>query len=218
MILSDIQKDKIRYHLTNWNELKDKELIEELFDHYVIDIEKKMKEGKTFDEALKEVYKSFGGIYGVQNMEQTRLNERKKVANKLIKSTLYEYVSSYKIIIIGLLVTLSVAINGSYKIILSVSIITYIINFILYIKIAQESWYGIIIKPRKKIIPSFVLANCSRPLIAFLCCNSIIQQFIKDLEYKNEVYFFLFFLVLLGQVIAFELLFKYYQKDKLKLA
>jgi hypothetical protein len=218
MTLSDIQKDKIRYHLTNWNELKDKELIEELFDHYVIDIEKKIEEGKSFDEALKEVYKNFGGIYGVQNMEQTRLNERKKIANTLVKSTLYNYVSSYKIIIIGLILAGSVATNGSVKLILLVALIAYLVNVIFYVKIANEDWYGIIIKPRKKIIPTFVLGLCSKPLILLVLFNSSLRMFIKDFEYINVVYSFLFFLVLLGQVIAFELLFKYYQKDKLKLA
>lgn len=50
--------------------LKYQEVYEELIDHYSTAIDVKTEEGKSFEEALKEVHTDFGGNKGIKHIEE----------------------------------------------------------------------------------------------------------------------------------------------------
>jgi hypothetical protein len=74
-----------------------------------------MEEGKTFDEALKELYINFGTIVGLKKMQKQRKTEyerklqkeQKKIAKKVFIDTFYSYFQFPKVIILGGLIILS---------------------------------------------------------------------------------------------------------------
>jgi hypothetical protein len=206
MTLSDIQKDKIRYHLTNWNELKDKELIEELFDHYVIDIEKKIEEGKSFDEALKEVYLSFGTIVGLKKMQKQRRQEYRIMAYRLLKSTFYTYFQFPKIFVLGLVVTFSILMsNYSLENLYRTTILLHVILFILVTN--QYGFYKKLRGVTKKIV------NYTALLYIVGGISSL--KYVENLKFSSITISLMYLFVLLGYVIVFETLYKYFKNKKL---
>lgn len=69
-MLTPAQQSSLDYHLREINLLTNEELIQELTDHYTTGLIDLMAEGKSFEIALTEVQKAFGGIQGLQKLER----------------------------------------------------------------------------------------------------------------------------------------------------
>ncbi|WP_080054524.1 hypothetical protein [Spirosoma aerolatum] len=69
-MLTPSQQADLDYHLREVNLLTNEELILELTDHYTVALTEYMTQGMTFETALTEVQKAFGGRKGLQKMEQ----------------------------------------------------------------------------------------------------------------------------------------------------
>lgn len=69
-MLTPDQQTALDYHLRQTNRLTNEELIQELTDHYTDAISERMAHGLTFEWSLTDVQKAFGGVSGLQKMEQ----------------------------------------------------------------------------------------------------------------------------------------------------
>ncbi len=64
------QQSALDYHLRETNLLTNEELILELTDHYAIALSERMTHGMTFETAITDIQRNFGGRKGLQKMER----------------------------------------------------------------------------------------------------------------------------------------------------
>lgn len=69
-MLTSAQQSALDYHLRETNLLTNEELILELTDHYTTALLDRMAQGMTFETALTDTQRAFGGRRGLQQMER----------------------------------------------------------------------------------------------------------------------------------------------------
>jgi hypothetical protein len=77
-MLTTDQLTAIDRHLRKDNWLLNEELIAELTDHYANAVMDAMGQGSSFDQAINDVHKTFGGRKGLLAMEETYQTEKAK--------------------------------------------------------------------------------------------------------------------------------------------
>ena len=210
MKLTENQKENIHQHLVEWNELKDIQLIEELTDHYIMSIESKLDEGKAFEDAKKEIYMSFDGMWGIKKMEEKRQSDHNDRVYKIFKNTFLSYFNSPKMLIFVVLGALSMFLSnnnliafGKYSSLMLFSVLT---AYGVFINIKK-------IKHVKKNY--FVIQLINIPLVIVMLTNLFSP--IKDMFINPLMLVFIWFVMLFYYIVALETIFNYYKKYKFSL-
>jgi ABC-type multidrug transport system fused ATPase/permease subunit len=207
MKLTENQKENIHQHLVEWNELKDEELIEELNDHYVTCIESKLDEGKAFEDAKKEIYMSFGGMWGIKKMEEKRQSDRNDKVYKIFKSTFLSYFNSPKMFIFIVLGGLSMFLTNNNLIALGK-----FANLILLVVILVYSFF-INVKKIKDYKKNYFVTQLINIPFAILMISNLFAP-IKDMNINPLIVIFVWFVMLFYYIVALETIFNYYKKYK----
>ena len=210
MKLTENQKENIRLHLVEWNELKDNELIDELTDHYITCIESKLDEGKAFEDAKKEIYMSFGGMWGIKKMEEKRQSDHNGRVYKIFKSTFLSYFSSPKMLTFVVLGVLSMFLTNNH--------------FVAFGKFTALMLFGVMlaysvfinIKKIKHAKKNYFVTQLINIPFAILMVTNLFSP-IKELSISPLLLMFIWFGMLFYYVVAFETIFNYYKKHKLSL-
>lgn len=210
MKLTENQKENIHQHLVEWNELKDIQLIEELTDHYITSIESKLDEGKAFEDAKKEIYMSFGGMWGIKKMEEKRQSEHNNRVYKIFKSTFLSYFNSPKMLIFIVLGALSIFLTNNH--------------FVAFGKFTAVMLFGVMlvymvfinIKKIKHVKKNLFVTQLINIPFAILMISNLFSP-IKDLFINPLLLVFIWFVMLFYYIVAFETIFSYYKKYKFSL-
>lgn len=129
--------------------LKYQEVYEELLDHYTMAVEVKIQEGKSFEQALEEVHKDFGGNKSVKLIEK-RYNKQlfrfyRNLHLKNIGSHFRWPQTLVTLIIGGLVYALSYLLQGSILLFYGLSILALVpfaLSIYFFFKLRREATYS----------------------------------------------------------------------------
>ena len=175
MKLTEIQKENIHQHLTRDNNLEDKEVISELFDHYILAIESKEDNLEySFKNALNDIFWSFGGKKGLQALEDNRYKERQNIIDKMLKSTLKSYFTTNKIVFAPFLIALSLLMKDSFLMIGVSCVLVALVNIFIIAKTSHRTLTDTFMSNKPKILPEQLLSLFSIPmkLCIYIVLNS----------------------------------------------
>ena len=216
MKLTEIQKENIHQHLTRDNNLEDKEVISELFDHYILAIESKENNLEySFENALNDVFWSFGGKKGLQALEDNRYKERQNIIDKMLKSTLKSYFTTNKIVFAPFLIALSLLMKDSFLMIGIACVLVLLINIFIIAKTSHRTLFYTFLSDKTKILPKRIYSFFAFPSQLLFSVNIYIQF---DIFQQNSIFSAIYWFVLIGsQIIICEVMWKYYKKNELYL-
>lgn len=218
MKLTENQKENIHQHLTRDNNLEDKEVISELFDHYILAIESK-EDNNSFENALNEVFWDFGGKKGLQALEDNRYKERQNIIDKMLKNTFKGYFTSSKIVFVLFLVALSFLIGNSLLMIVISCILVALANTFIIAKTSHRTLTDTFMSNKPKVISERMRNFLSLPLHVIILINpSILKLGISQIALIHSIFLGVCWFVLIGgQIIFCEVMLKYYKKNELYL-
>ena len=217
MKLTENQKENIRLHLTNDNNLEDKEVISEVFDHYILAIESKENNNDNFENALNEVFWDFGGKKGLQTLEDNRYKERQNIIDKMLKNTFKSYFTTNRIVFMPFVVALSFLMKDSFLIMGISCILVLFINIFIIAKTSHRTLFYTFLSDKTKILPINV-SDWFLPPIALLGLIAFKNTFLFEESYFFDFYVPLLCFAMIGKQIIFcEVMLKYYKKNELYL-
>lgn len=129
--------------------LKYQEVYEELVDHYTTAVEMKIQDGKSFEQALEEVHKDFGGNKGVKHIEE-RFNSQmfrfyRNLHLKNIGNNFRWPQTLVTLIIGGLVYALSYLLQGNILLFYGLSILALVpfaLSLYYFFKLRREATYS----------------------------------------------------------------------------
>ena len=133
-------------HLRKDNWLLNEDLITELTDHYAIAIADHLSRGITFETALNDVHKGFGGHKGLLKMEEDFVKlKNKEVLNVILKiATTYFRTPRFFILILlgfGLYYTLNaIAFLDMYIALMTVQFIVFFVVGLPFFHFTKRPW------------------------------------------------------------------------------
>ena len=216
MKLTENQKENIHQHLTRDNNLEDKEVISELFDHYILAIESK-EDNNSFENALNEVFWSFGGKKGLQKLEDNRYKERQNIIDKMLKNTVKSYFTSRKIVFVPFVVVLSLLMKDSPLMIGISCVLVTVANIFIVAKTSHRTLFYTFLSDKTKVLPINVSDWFLAPIV-LLGLIALKDSFLFESSYFLYFYIPLTCFAMIGkQMIFCEVMLKYYKKNELYL-
>ena len=90
-MLTPAQLQAIDQHLRKENWLLNEDLLTELTDHYVVGINERLTQGVTFNIALREIHRNFGGRQGLLKMEEEKSRNRSPIIARELRQLIGSY-------------------------------------------------------------------------------------------------------------------------------